>query len=54
MKKKGHPTIPDFSSKRAAAPASGSKLPKPKAAAPPPASGAKPHATSKKSGRRGS
>jgi hypothetical protein len=54
MKRKGHPTIPDFSSKR---PTSSPKLPtaQPKNA-PPPApvrASAKPQATSSKSGRRG-
>ena len=54
MKRKGHPNIPDFSSKR---PTSTPKVPNPqqKNAAPPApvrASG-KPQATSSKSGRRG-
>ncbi len=53
MKRKGHPHIPDFSSKRAAPPAPGENVAKPKQQAPPPVHGGKPHATSKKSGRRG-
>jgi hypothetical protein len=53
MKKKGHPHIPDFSSKRAAPAAPGENVTKPKQPAPVVMRGAKPHATSKKSGRRG-
>jgi hypothetical protein len=53
MKKKGHPTIPDFSSKRTAARAPGENIIKPKQPDLPNVHGGKPHATSKKSGRRG-
>lgn len=53
MKKKGHPTIPDFSTKRVAPPAVGGHIPKPKQPALPSVHGGKPHSTSKKSGRRG-
>ena len=53
MKKKGHPNIPDFSSKRAAAPAGDGHIVKPKQPSLPSVHGGKPHSTSKKSGRRG-
>jgi hypothetical protein len=53
MKKKGHPNIPDFSSKRTAPPAPGEHIIKPKQPELPNVHGGKPHATSKKSGRRG-
>jgi hypothetical protein len=55
MKKKGHPQIPDFSTKRAvprgSEPTPASQKVKGFHAAPIP--GGKPHSTSKKSGRRG-
>ena len=54
MKKKGHPNIPDFSTKRAAPPAAvGEHVVKPKQPSLPTVHGGKPHSTSKKSGRRG-
>ena len=55
MKKKNHFHVPDFSSKRPAAPgvSTGSETPKPKAPIAPTSNAGKPHATSKKSGRRG-
>jgi hypothetical protein len=55
MKRKNHFHVPDFSSKRAAAPPAGTNQEghKPKQAVPPPTNVGKPHATSKKSGRRG-
>lgn len=53
MKRKGHPNIPDFSTKRALPSDQGGHVLKPKQPAPPAVHGSKPHATSKKSGRRG-
>ena len=54
MKKKGHPNIPDFSTKRAApVSANGEHIVKPKQPSLPNVHGGKPHSTSKKSGRRG-
>jgi hypothetical protein len=53
MKRKGHPNIPDFSAKRAVPAAPVGHVPKPKQPALPAVHGGKPHATSKKSGRRG-
>ena len=53
MKRKGHPNIPDFSSKRAAPQANEGQVVKPKQPALPTVHGSKPHATNKKSGRRG-
>jgi hypothetical protein len=53
MKRKGHPNIPDFSTKRAAAPVPGGQVVKPKQPVVPVVPGGKPHSTSKKSGRRG-
>ena len=53
MKRKGHPNIPDFSTKRAAAPAPDGHVAKPKQPQLPTVHGGKPHSTSKKSGRRG-
>lgn len=53
MKRKGHPNIPDFSTKRVVAPAPGGPVTKPKPPALPTVHGGKPHSTSKKSGRRG-
>jgi len=55
MKKKGPRSIPDFSTKRPGTPVpENALLPKIHPAQPAPVPGAKPHATSKKSGRRGS
>lgn len=53
MKKKGHPNIPDFSTKKPGAPIVEAGLPKVKPVRPAPIPGGKPHSTSKKSGRRG-
>jgi hypothetical protein len=53
MKKKGNRSIPDFSRKRPASPQSQSQQP-PAAPVAPRAPVVKPHATSSKSGRRGS
>jgi len=53
MKRKGHPNIPDFSQKRSPTPAPEGHVVKPKQPALPVVHGGKPHATSKKSGRRG-
>jgi hypothetical protein len=53
MKKKGHPNIPDFSTKRVVPPAVGTQVPKLKPTPIPTIYGGKPHSTSKKSGRRG-
>lgn len=53
MKKKGHPSIPDFSTKKPGAPVGDGSLPKVKPLRPAPIPGGKPHSTSKKSGRRG-
>jgi len=53
MKRKGHPNIPDFSPKRVATPPPEGHVIKPKPPAIPATHGGKPHATSKKSGRRG-
>jgi hypothetical protein len=53
MKRKGHPNIPDFSTKRAAPPAPDGHAEKPKQPQLPTVHGGKPHSTSKKSGRRG-
>jgi hypothetical protein len=53
MTRKGHPNIPDFSTKRAAAPVAGGQVVKPKQPVVPVVPGGKPHSTSKKSGRRG-
>jgi hypothetical protein len=52
MKRKGHPNIPDFSSKRTAPPAASDNLPKPKQKAAPVVKN-KPHSASKTSGHRG-
>lgn len=54
MKKKGHPNIPDFSTKRVVPVTTDTKVPKVQPPHPMPQQGVKPHATSKKSGRRGS
>ncbi len=54
MKKKGHPNIPDFATKRPVPLATDPKVPKAHSPPPQPQQGVKPHATSKKSGRRGS
>jgi hypothetical protein len=54
MKKKGHPQIPDFATKRPVPVTTDAKVPKVHPPAPMPQQGVKPHATSKKSGRRGS
>ncbi|HYN80669.1 MAG TPA: hypothetical protein VES88_04145 [Gemmatimonadaceae bacterium] len=54
MRKKGHPNIPDFSTKRVVPLTADTKVPKVQPPPPMPQQGAKPHATSKKSGRRGS
>jgi hypothetical protein len=54
MKKKGHPNIPDFSTKRVVPVTADTKVPKVQPPHPMPQTGVKPHATSKKSGRRGS
>jgi hypothetical protein len=54
MKKKGHHTIPDFSTKRPGPPSVDTQLPKVKPAPLGIAKGGKPHSTSKKSGHRGS
>jgi hypothetical protein len=54
MKKKGHPNIPDFSAKRVVPLTADTKVPKVQPPPPTPQQGVKPHATSKKSGRRGS
>jgi hypothetical protein len=55
MKRKGHPNIPDFSTKRNAAPAASpdGHVAKPKQPELPNVHGGKPHSTNKKSGRRG-
>jgi hypothetical protein len=53
MKKKGHPNIPDFSTKKTALPAPEGHIAKPKPPALPVVHGGKPHSTNKKSGRRG-
>src|SRR5215208_5032935 len=53
MKRKGHPNIPDFSTKRANPQATEGHIQKPKQPATPPVQGGKPHSTNKKSGRRG-
>jgi hypothetical protein len=53
MKKKGHPQVPDFSSKRAVPPAAEGHITKPKQPALPHVHGGKPHSTSRKSARRG-
>ncbi|MDP9177486.1 MAG: hypothetical protein M3O61_07385 [Gemmatimonadota bacterium] len=54
MKKKGHSNIPDFSTKRVVPLTADTKLPKVHPPQPTSQQGVKPHATSKKSGRRGS
>lgn len=54
MKKKGHPNIPDFSTKRVVPLTADTKVLKVHPPPPTPQQGVKPHATSKKSGRRGS
>jgi hypothetical protein len=54
MKKKGHHTIPDFSTKRNVAPSAEVPVPKVHPVSVPQNQAIKPHATSKKSGRRGS
>ena len=53
MKRKGHPNIPDFSSKRAVPQTAEGHVTKPKQPALPTVHGGKPHSTNKKSGRRG-
>jgi len=52
MKKKGKPNIPDFSRKRPAVPTPEQRVGAPAPPSRPPI--VKPHATSQKSGRRGS
>jgi hypothetical protein len=53
MKRKAHPNIPDFSRKRTPTVARDDHIIKPKQPSLPVTHGGKPHATSKKSGRRG-
>jgi len=53
MKRKGHPNIPDFSTKRATPQVTEGHILKPKQPAAPVTQGGKPHSTNKKSGRRG-
>jgi hypothetical protein len=53
MKKKGPRSIPDFSTKRARPPTAEDVIPKVQQPPVVPNQGTKPHATSKKSGRRG-
>jgi len=54
MKRKGHPNIPDFATRKPAPLTTDTKVPKVHPPPPMPQQGVKPHATSKKSGRRGS
>jgi len=54
MKKKGPRSIPDFSNKRVRQLPDDGGVPKHQPPPPVPVQGTKPHATSKKSGRRGS
>ena len=53
MKKKGPRSIPDFSTKRTRPPSADEAVPKVQQPPVVPTQGIKPHATSKKSGRRG-